>query len=312
MNDLIPLSLTAPALPERRNPALVYLSSLQPKGRRSMASSLEAIAKLFGFNLRTLPWHKLHYEHVQAVATKLSETLAPATVNKGLAAIRGTMKAAWRLELISAEDYARVHDVRLMKGSRLPAGRQLSEGEIFALFSTTSQDKSPAGIRDLAILALSYAAGLRRAEVASLDIEQLKEEEDYISIRLIGKGNKERLVYLNNGGRDAVKTYLSIRGAEVGPLFYAGRKGGTLTQGQGMTDQAIYGVLKKRAKEAGVDNVTPHDLRRTFVSNMLDLGIDLTTVSALAGHANVQTTARYDRRGEESKKKAAKALRIPI
>jgi len=312
VNDLISLNLTAPALPERRNPALVYLSSLQPKGRRSMASSLESIAQLCGFTLRTMPWHKLHYEHVQAIVTKLSETLAPATVNKGLAAIRGTMKAAWRLKLISAEDYARVHDVRLIKGSRLPTGRQLSEGEIFALFSTTSKDKSPAGIRDLAILALSYAAGLRRAEVASLDFDQLKEEEDFITIRLIGKGNKERLVYLNNGARDALKAYLSIRGSDAGPLFYAGRKGGKLIEKQRMTDQAIYGVLLKRAKDANVDNVTPHDLRRTFVSNMLDIGIDLATVSALAGHANVQTTARYDRRGEESKKKAARALRVPL
>jgi site-specific recombinase XerD len=277
-----------------------------------MTSSLEIVAKLFGCNLRTLPWHKLHYEHVQAVVTKLSETLAPATVNKGLAGIRGTMKAAWRLELISAEDYARVHDVRLMKGSRLPTGRQLSDAEIIALFSTTSKDKSPSGIRDLAILALSYAAGLRRAEVSSLGLDELKEEEDLITIRLIGKGNKERLVYLNNGGRDALKAYLSIRGPDDGPLFYSGRKGGNLIQGQRMTDQAIYGVLKKRAQEAGVDNVTPHDLRRTFVSNMLDLGIDLTTVSALAGHSSVQTTARYDRRGEESKKRAARALKIAI
>ena len=179
-----------------------------------MTSSLEKIAKLFGFDLRSMPWHKLRYEHVQAITTKLSETLTPATVNKGLAAIRGTMKAAWRLELLSAEDYARVHDVRLVKGSRLPTGRQLSDGEIFALFSTTAKDQSPSGIRDLAILALSYAAGLRRAEVASLNMDQLKAEEDFITIRLIGKGNKERLVYLNNGARDFLKAYLTVRGSE--------------------------------------------------------------------------------------------------
>jgi site-specific recombinase XerD len=312
VNDLISLNLTPLALPERRNPALVYLSSLQLKGRQSMASSLEKIAKMCGFTLRTMPWHKLKYEHVQAIVTKLSETLAPATVNKGLAAIRGTMKAAWRLELIGAEDYARVHDVHLVKGSRLPAGRQLSDGEIFTLLSTTAKDQSPSGKRDLAILALSYAAGLRRAEVSSINLEQLKEEEDFIAIRLIGKGNKERLVYLNNGARDFLKTYLTVRGSEAGALFYAGRKGGRLIKGQRMTDQAIYGVLKKRAGDANVKDVTPHDLRRTFVSNMLDLGVDLTTVSALAGHANVQTTAKYDRRGEESKKRAARALKLPF
>ena len=277
-----------------------------------MASSLEKIAKMCGFTLRTMPWSKLKYEHVQAIVTKLSESLAPATVNKGLAAIRGTMKAAWRLELLTAEDYARVHDVHLVKGSRLPTGRQLSDGEIFTLLSITSKDQSPSGKRDLAILALSYAAGLRRAEVASINLEQLKEEEDFITIRLIGKGNKERLVYLNNGARDFLKAYITVRGSEPGALFYAGRKGGRLINGQRMTDQAIYGVLKKRAEEANVKNVTPHDLRRTFVSNMLDLGVDLTTVSALAGHANVQTTAKYDRRGEESKKKAARALKLPF
>jgi len=182
----------------------------------------------------------------------------------------------------------------------------------FALLSITAKDQSPSGKRDLAILALSYAAGLRRAEVASLDLDQLKEEEDFITIRLIGKGNKERIVYLNNGARDFLKAYLTVRGLEAGALFYAVRKGGRLTKGRRMTDQAIYGVLKKRAGEAKVGNVTPHDLRRTFVRNMLDLGVDLTTVSALAGHANVQTTARYDRRGEESKKKAARALKLPF
>jgi site-specific recombinase XerD len=312
VNDQISLNLTPLALPQKRNPALVYLSSLQPKGRQSMASSLEKIAKMCGLTLRTMPWHKLKYEHVQAIVTKLSETLAPATVNKGLAALRGTMKAAWRLELIGAEAYARVHDVHLVKGSRLPTGRQLPDGEIFALFSVTATDKGPSGTRDLAILAVSYAAGLRRAEVASINLEQLKEEEDFITIRLIGKGNKERLVYLNNGARDFLKAYLAVRGSEAGALFYAGRKGGRLIKGQRMTDQAIYGVLKKRAEDANVKDVTPHDLRRTFVSNMLDLGVDLTTVSALAGHANVQTTAKYDRRGEESKKRAARALKLPF
>ena len=123
MNGLIPLNLKAQALPEKPNPALVSLSSLQPTGRRSMTSALEKIARLFGSTLRSIPWHELRYDHVQAITTKLSETAASATVNKGLAAIRGTMKAAWRLEPMSAEDHARVHSVRLIKGSCLPTGQ---------------------------------------------------------------------------------------------------------------------------------------------------------------------------------------------
>lgn len=268
---------------------------------------------MLGYNLRSMPWHKLRFEHVQAIQTKLSEEgLAPATVNKAVAALRGTLKAAWRLDLITGDEYAKAHDVRLVAGSRLPAGRCLSPEEIVFLFTTTQRDTTPCGVRDVAILALGYAAGLRRAEIASLDFDQINEEGEYFAVKVIGKGNKQRIVYLNNGGLIALKAYMEARGEEPGPLFFAGRKGGKLIQAQRMTDQGVYGVILRRAKAAGVENVSPHELRRTFVSNLLELGVDLVSTSQLCGHANVQTTARYDRRTEETKKRASKMLRIPV
>jgi site-specific recombinase XerD len=78
-----------------------------------------------------------------------------------------------------------------------------------------------------------------------------------------------------------------------------------------MTTQAIYNVLVKRALDAGVKEFSPHDLRRTFVSHLLDAGADIATVTKMAGHSSVNTTARYDRRPDEAKQKAASLLHVP-
>jgi len=93
-------------------------------------------------------------------------------------------------------------------------------------------------------------------------------------------------------------------------LFYAVNKGGEILMHR-MTDQAVLYILRKRAAEAGVAQFSPHDLGRSFISDLLDAGADISTVQQLANHANVQTTVRYDRRGEVAKQKAARLLHVP-
>jgi site-specific recombinase XerD len=267
---------------------------------------------MLGTTLEAAPWAQLQYEHVQALRTKLAEVHKPATVNKYLAAIRGVMRAAWRLGLIEADHYQRIADVRGVTGSTLPAGRSLGSGELGALLGVCQADQSAAGLRDCAILALGYAAGLRRAELASLDLASIKTDEgETMTLQVLGKRHRERLVYLDNGAALALRDWLSVRGTEPGALFYAGRRGGHLVPGQRMTGQAIRDLVHRRAVQAGVDDCSPHDLRRSFVSDLLDAGVDITTVASMAGHANIETTRRYDRRGEAPKKRAARTLHIP-
>ena len=105
--------------------------------------------------------------------------------------------------------------------------------------------------------------------------------------------------------------WLTVRGDDPGALFVAVNKSGRITSFKHMTPKTIYSMLAKRGSEAGVKSFSPHDMRRTFVSDLLDAGADITTVSKMAGHANVTTTARYDRRPEEAKRKAASLLHVP-
>jgi len=304
-------------LPADRNPALVYLARLTSEnGRRTQAQALRVIAKfVVGDSLRVrllsyddFPWHMLRYQHTAAIRAEVAKRYAPATANKILAALRGVLREAWRLGYMSAEDFERACDLGPIHGETVPAGRELSNGEILALMQACGRDHSPAGTRDAAIIGIAYTCGLRRAEIVGLELDDFTANSGKILIR--GKGKKQRTAYVINGALDALKDWLSIRGDSAGPLFVPINKGGKLQPGR-ITTQAVYNMLVKRAEEAEVDTFSPHDLRRTFISDLLDKGADIATVSKMAGHANVTTTARYDRRPEEAKQKAAGLLHLP-
>ncbi|TAK32385.1 MAG: integrase [Chloroflexota bacterium] len=295
-----------------QNPAAVYLSRLAPGSRRTMREALDTIADLLtngGSDAIALDWSALRYQHTGAIRAALMENYAPATVNKQLSALRGVLKECRRLGQMSAEDHARATDLEAVRGSTLPRGRALSAGELRALFSVCAEDKTPAGARDAALLAILYGGGLRRAEAVALDLDDYNTETGQLTIRA-GKGHKDRISYATNGSADALAAWLKVRGSEPGPLFVPINKSGKLTV-QRMTAQAVLLILQKRGQEAKVAAFSPHDLRRTFISDLLDAGADISTVQHLAGHANVTTTARYDRRGEAAKKKAAELLLVP-
>ena len=310
MNKILKIAGTAWPLAE--NPLAIYLASLSPSGRRSIAGRLKYVSNLLGYdNPEIVPWHELRFQHVAAIRTKIQESgKAPATVNATIYALRGVARASFNLGQMTADDYQRLRDVRPIKADRLPAGRSLTSGEISAMINTCMDDDSPSGVRDAALIAVMYCAGLRRAEAVSLRLGNSAITGDKGELRVKGKGNKERLVYVDNGATEALKDWLSIRGNEPGPLFLPVNKGGKVGT-QKMTEQAIYNMLRRRAEQAKVKSFSPHDLRRSFVSDLLDAGADITTVQKLAGHANIQTTAKYDRRGEEAKRKAVSLLHVP-
>lgn len=297
-------------LPLDRHPVAVYLAGLAPGSRRTMRTGLATVAGIVatGATEMTLPWWRLDYQHTSAVRSKLAETFAPATGNRMLAATRSVLKASFKLGLMPGEQMTRACSVESIAGSRVPKGRALPGGEVRALFDSCDAG-TPGGARNAGLLGLLYGAGLRRAEVVGLDLTDYQSETGKVLVR--GKGNKERTVFVGQGARDALAAWLSFRGEEAGALFYPVAKGGRI-EPRRMSDQAVAELVHRLAPKAKIARFSPHDMRRTFIGDMLDAGADLATVQGIAGHSNPATTSGYDRRGDRAKKKAADLLHVPF
>lgn len=305
--------VTANEQPLSQNAAAVYLARLTSElTRRTMRDALDKIARMDGKadDALALDWSQLRYQHTAAIRARLAAEYAPATANKLLSALRGVLKEAWRLGQMSAEDYQRAVDIANIKAETLPAGRDLSFGEIRALVTVCIDDGTAAGIRDAAIIGVLATCGVRRAELVSIDLADFNEDTGKIVIRG-GKGNKDRAVYATEGALMALIDWLDIRGRVPGALFNPINKGGAVQHGRSMTAQAVYKMLIKRGEQAGVKAFSTHDFRRTFVGDLLDRGVDISVVSKPAGHADPKTTTRYDRRPEEKKREAVSRLHFP-
>ena len=330
------------------NPAAIYLARLAEGSRRTMRQALSVVATFCVYGSATahahddadedalvavepeaFPWERLRAEHAKAIRAYLAQRYRFSTANKTLSALRGVLREAWELGLMTTDDYHRAAAVRAVKGERPPqaTGRALRQAElrqlIEACLTPTVQRKgepptvTPKDHRDAALVAAGYGCGLRRHEIAGLELADLDLAQRRFVVR--GKGNKERVVPIPPGAVRALRAYLDVRGDEPGPLFVRSKKGGQfvqmVTSDQGrlapITDQAVYHILQRRSEEAVVAPFSPHDLRRTYIGDLLDEGADLSVAQQLAGHASPTTTAGYDRRGERAKEQAASRLDVP-
>ena len=303
------------------HPVLAFLASLPSESSRKTAVRiLENVAAHWGHTAETMPWASLDKAQIDALKTselarvsdRTGKPLSAAMVNQTLWAVKGVMGACFDLGLIDGDTLLRIQRVKGVKkdrggGEDEKPGRYITQGERERIIAAC-QDGTDAGARDEAVLILLCACGLRRGELPLLTLESIKADRDgMMTLEVWGKGRKRRTVYLN-GGHDVILNWLDIRGREPGPMFWQGRRGGHLVKGKGLGQHSIYGILRKRADLAGVENIATHDLRRSWVSDLLGVGVDMSTVAKLAGHISVLTTAAYDRRGSEAKIAACKAL----
>ena len=308
-NALTPLSV---ALPADLHPALVYLASLAPGSRRTMHHALRIAAHTLTAgrcDLENMPWHQLRYQHLAALRSWLMENYDAATGNKTLAAVRGALKNAWKLGQLDTDAYMRAVQVKAIDGEKpdAAAGRALTQGEISAMMRVCADDPTPAGPRDAVIVGLGAVAGLRRDSIAKLQIANYDAGERTLTVKM--KRNKTRALPVQSDLAAAIDNWLKVRGDWPGPLLCAVDKAGRVQQA-GISGAAVYRAFQKRGAQAGLKPFTPHDLRRTFAGDLLDAGVDIVTVQWLMGHANINTTQRYDRRGDRVRRDAVGRLHL--
>lgn len=288
---------------------VAYLARLTSPGSRvTMRRTLDRIARRLSEGRRdakTFPWASLRHPHVLAIRADLAERLAPTTANLGLAALRGVLEEAWTLGLIPDEDYRRAIRVKPVAGERLPPGRALTQAEIRALLAVCDCDRTPAGPRDAAIFLVGARAGPRRAELVGLDLADVADDRATLTIRQ-GKGRKDRITHLPPTAAKRLATWVAARRATPGPLFVTVRD--SRVPCRRLTTDAIYAICRRRAAEARIPPFAPHDLRRTFLTNLWSAGIDASLIQGLAGHASLVTTQRYDRRGQVARRDAVVGL----
>jgi len=202
------------------------------------------------------------------------------TIARKLAALRSWFRFLVRRGVLER------NVAREVRGPRLP--RKLVSflpiDEAMVLMDATPPGH-PSRARDSAVLELLYATGLRVSELAGLDLDDLDCSER--TVRVLGKGGKERIVPYGSRAAGALDAHLVCRGALRGPLF-ANRRGGRLTV------RSIHSIVRRRAAACGITRrVSPHTLRHTFATHLLDAGADLRMIQELLGHSRLSTTQRY-------------------
>ena len=221
------------------------------------------------------------------------------TIAIHLAAIKSLARAAMMAGYLPPETAASINDVRgpARRGNRI--GNWLTEPQAIALLRQPS-DKTLKGKRDHAILAVLLGCGLRRAElVAEVTVEALVERENrWVLADIVGKGNRVRSVAIPGWVKQAIDHWTTAAGITEGKVFRAitkgNRNGGQgKVWGEGLSPGAVLQIVQHYARQLGIENLAPHDLRRTCAKMCRKLGGEIEQIRFLLGHAGITTTEKY-------------------
>jgi integrase/recombinase XerC len=258
-----------------------------PHTRRAYAGDLERFRTFIG----ATPVEAIDTRLIRAwLADLYRRGLDPVSIARGLAALRSFLKFLVRRGAIER------NPARALRGPRLPRklvgflpvdeARALMDAPAAAVGPARAAARARTRARDHAIVELLYASGLRVSELAGLDVEDV--DAGRRSLHVLGKGNKERMVPFGGTAARALAAHLAGRDAARGGALF------TSLRGRRLTTRSIHTIVRTTARAAGITRrVTPHTLRHTFATHLLEGGADLRMIQDLLGHSRLSTTQRY-------------------
>ena len=229
-------------------------------------------------------------QHLEAYVADLrrgEQPLAASSAARALVVARGLHKFGVAEGVLPADASADVSPPAA--GEKLPD--TLTVDEVAALLDACPRD-TPLGLRDAALLETLYATGARVSEVLALNVDDVADAAETGVIAVTGQGHKQRLVPLGSHAREAIDAYL----VRARPLLTTGKSHALFLNSRGgaLSRQSAWTVIKQAAERGGVDkHISPHTLRHSFATHLLEGGADVRTVQELLGHASVTTTQIY-------------------
>lgn len=225
-------------------------------------------------------------------AAMLERGLSASTINVKLSAVRKLVDEAWRAGVIGAEEAAQMTDVPNIRQQGTRLGNWLTKDQARELLAVPDRTKLK-GKRDYVILALLLGCGLRRLELAELDVEKIQMREGrWVIADLCGKGGRIRTVAIPLWVKQGINAWMTAAGVEDGRLLRRVLKGSKVS-GESLTDWTVWSVVERAAKAIGIERFGAHDLRRTCAKLCRKNGGDLEQIKFLLGHSSIQTTERY-------------------
>jgi integrase/recombinase XerD len=221
-----------------------------------------------------------------------AQSLAPSTINIRLTVIRRLAAEAVDVGWLTAETAAAIERVRGARKLGVRIGNWLTKQQASELLRVPDP-RTLKGKRDRALLGLLIGCGLRRSELAGLEIEDIQQREArWVIVDLVGKGRRVRTVPVPAWTMHLIDEWLTAAGVREGKLLRPINKAGRLS-GESVTPKVIWWVVLSYARRLGIPNLAPHDLRRTCAKLCRASGGELEQIQLLLGHASVQTTEQY-------------------